>query len=144
MRLNQLAALSLLSTSLSFTLAHLASHPDYPHRLVVRKTRASSQQPEPRLFNLASAAENEAKEVVHGIAEGVHEFASRLELKHYSFVNAFLPSEHKLLNSFKVVNEDGKDRYKVLPSGGEFRLPITIGGKTYEPLADTGECMRAK
>lgn len=140
MRLYRLAALTLLSISLSLTLAKTPTTSS-DHGFVVRKTRSHAELASRLDFK---AAEDTARDVVGDVIKAVINetvgfVATRLSLKHVPVIDKPKASDKKLIHAFRMTTPNGRTKYRVLPSGGEFRLPITIGGKSYEPLADTGK-----
>lgn len=75
---------------------------------------------------------------VHEFVGTVIEKSAKLPLKWIPKQSAIGGDNKHFLNLIPT-REGYKTKFRMLPSGGEFRLPIKIGNAIVEPLADTGE-----
>lgn len=164
MALSLIATFSLLSSLLvaAATATHLSPHPLPRHghghghgsRFALRRlstdgadtheVRSSgSENLSARLVSPSAISEA----VTKGVDSLVHSFAGTLITKmplSYHEVTTWKPNSNQLLRQYHMPSskETGGVRVRVLPSKGEFRMPITVGDHHFLPLADTGGSLR--
>lgn len=160
MALSLIATFSLLSSLLlaAATATHLSPHPLPRHghgsRFALRRlstdgadtheVRSSgSENLSARLVSPSAISEA----VTKGVDSLVHSFAGTLITKmplSYHEVTTWKPNSDQLLRQYHMPSSknNGGVRVRVLPSKGEFRMPITVGDHHFLPLADTGGSLR--